>query len=502
MLLVPWIFACQADETPAAGQKVAPLSLTVTNVVTGKPILTEGQNSITIHWPKSMRQTALKLSWTAQGEGTVYQVHRSQSPTGPFSAVASTGAVQYVDTSVQPLITYHYVVKATGVGGNAESAVVMSTVLDAQGFFRGYNVYRSRSADGPFYKINPELVIEDSFTDGDLPSDSIYYYKVSVVYEHNLLGVVDADLETNHEMAFAWVPWGKTKPAKHKKISVAVHPCIVGATKKKARLIVRVYDQSGDIIKGLKKGNFKVDVDTAKTKVLLTWPVIPWGMQVGGIVMDYSGSMYATKADIPLMENMVVSGMVGAKTFWDRYEIIKYDTKIITYAKFTTDLYKLVKAVKKLDHKFSGATRYYDALGDSIDSTAKQKHPVHLLNSLFHKKFVVGFSDGEENSSKHNSDELIHKARTKCVPVFGVGYDGQIGSPGIKKMKNLTDNTGGVTFIAGPKSSGLFEKISKLVDTGYSVIIPRAASASSKHVVTVTVKYKGLKAFHTLPMWF
>ncbi len=426
---------------------------------------------------------------------------RGLTPTGPYALLGTTSSLRFVDTAVQPHTAYFYVVRAEREDAVTESAVVGGRVDDVQGFFVGYNVYRSRRADGPFYKINPEVVTADSFEDADLPSDSIYYYKVAAVYDHQLKGMVDGDLESNLEMSFAWIPWGKTKGAKHKTLKVAVYPCTAGTTSRKARLIVRVYDQSGDIVKYLKKKNFKIEVDGKSAPIWLSWPVWPWGMQIGGVVMDYSGSMYATKTDIPLMENMVVAGMIGAKTVFDRYGVTKYDTKIITYSKFTDDLYKLIKAVKKLDHKFGGATRYYDALASSIDATAAEKHPLHKLDSLFHKKFVVGFSDGEENSSKHKSAELIHKAREKCVPVFGVGYDGQIGSPGIKKMKNLTDNTGGVTFIAGKKSSGLFEKISKIVDNGYSVVIYKKGP-SAKRKVTVTVTVAGKTASQTLPMTF
>ncbi len=69
-LVLPWIFAgCNADEPPTVTTNAEALSVKVTSVVTGKPTLTEGQNSLTIHWPRSMRQTVLR-STRARGAST------------------------------------------------------------------------------------------------------------------------------------------------------------------------------------------------------------------------------------------------------------------------------------------------------------------------------------------------------------------------------------------------------------------------------------------------
>jgi len=398
-----------------------------------------------------------------------------------------------VDQTAAPGDKYHYQVTASVPGKQIKSKVVQAGVVKLDRKVKGFNVYRSRNLDGPFYQINPLPVTGDTYIDGDLPADSGFFYKVSVVYDAELPGHVDLELNTKMELAFWWTKWGKTKKAKPTKVSLAVHPCAHGKVFNKVRLVARVYDQKGDIVKGLKAKNFKVTVDGKAAPVKLFWANYPWGMQMGGVVMDYSGSMYATKRDIPLMENMLISGMVGAKAFWDRYNVIKYDTKIETYVPFTTSLKTLLKGIKALNHKFSGATAFYDAAIATLAAVNKQKHPIPLLTSLFHKKFVVGFTDGEENSSKHKAAEVLHAAQQACAPFFAVGFDGQIDSKGIKKLIYLTSQTGGATFIAGKNSSGLFEKVSKLVDNGYSLVINKTPGAPAVHKVTIELKYKGLK---------
>ncbi len=194
--------------------------------------------------------------------------------------------------------------------------------------------------------------------------------------------------------------------------------------------------------------------------------------------------------------------MVGAKAFWDRYHVIKYDTNIETYVPFTTNLKLLLKGISTLKHKFSGGTAFYDAAIKSLAAVDKEQHPIPVLTGLFHKKFVVGFTDGEANSSKHKAAEVLHAAQQACAPFFAVGFDGQLGSDGVKKLLHLTNQTGGATFIATKSSSGLFEKVSKLVDNGYSLVVKKSPGAKSVHKLTFTVKYKGMSDSHSTGILF
>jgi rhamnogalacturonan endolyase len=45
----------------------------------------------------------------------------------------------------------------------------------------GYNIYRSRQQNGPFAKLNLELLLDTSYTDTDVVNDSTYYYAVTAV---------------------------------------------------------------------------------------------------------------------------------------------------------------------------------------------------------------------------------------------------------------------------------------------------------------------------------
>ena len=45
----------------------------------------------------------------------------------------------------------------------------------------GYNIYRSRNVDGPFDRLNSDLVLETGFTDTAVFNDTIYYYVITAV---------------------------------------------------------------------------------------------------------------------------------------------------------------------------------------------------------------------------------------------------------------------------------------------------------------------------------
>jgi len=482
------------------------LKLNVQNVIVGKPSVIPGINSITISWPNQQAGSlkfALQLKWNAIPGAVAYEVFRSADSGGSFKILGAVSDLELLDQDVEALAVYEYYIKAVLDSGDTQiSPTISAQVADKKDSVLGFNVYRSRTVEGPYYMINPKIITGDIFLDNDLPADSTYYYKVSVVFTHDVPGAQPEQYMAANEVLFDSLIWGKTWPAKPTSLSLGIYPCTHGYGFLGTRFVVRAYDQNGDIIRWLGKNNFSVEEDGSLVPIKHVFPVLPWGMQVGGIVMDYSGSMYAAKTDIPLMQNMLISGMIGAKSFWDRYEIVKYDTKIIPYALFTTSLSKLINAIKTLSHKFSGATAFYDALEKALKDTDAQHLPIPLLDNLFHKKFAIGFTDGEENSSKLKADDLIKSARNKCVPIYAVGYDGQITSPGIKKLLNLTDNTGGTTFLAKQSSTGLFEKISKIVDNGYFITIPTINAPTGPHKVKITLNYQGLTKSKTVTMTY
>lgn len=64
----------------------------------------------------------VSLVWSPVPEAAVYRVKRSADAAGPFAVLASVDGVSFVDESVQPGGTYHYVVGASGPGGESPNS--------------------------------------------------------------------------------------------------------------------------------------------------------------------------------------------------------------------------------------------------------------------------------------------------------------------------------------------------------------------------------------------
>ena len=74
------------------------------------------------------------LVWGLVTNAVSYNAYRSNSPTGPFIAIASgiTGT-SYLDTAVSPLTTYYYRVTAVNAGGESSPSVIVGVTTSSAG---------------------------------------------------------------------------------------------------------------------------------------------------------------------------------------------------------------------------------------------------------------------------------------------------------------------------------------------------------------------------------
>jgi fibronectin type 3 domain-containing protein len=140
----------------------------------------------------------------------VYRTSVSGQYAGPPIHEAALTDTSFVDTAVVNGETYYYVVQSvasvtdTIVVGEA-SAEVSATPIDRQApdapidltsvylantvklfwnfsasqDWKGFNVYRGISADGPFQLINPQPVLQPAYEDDTAIPQHIYYYYVT-----------------------------------------------------------------------------------------------------------------------------------------------------------------------------------------------------------------------------------------------------------------------------------------------------------------------------------
>jgi hypothetical protein len=142
------------------------------------------------------------LSWSASIGATGYNVKRSTTSGGPYVQLASTGDVQFVDTSVAAGSIYFYVVSALAPDGeSADSQPAFASLVSVPSAPAGlsatagdgqvslswspsdgadtYRVQRSTVSGGPYTLVT--TTPETAYVDGSLTNGTTYHYVVSAV---------------------------------------------------------------------------------------------------------------------------------------------------------------------------------------------------------------------------------------------------------------------------------------------------------------------------------
>ncbi len=146
------------------------------------------------------------------------------------------------------------------------------------------------------------------------------------------------------------------------------------------------------------------------------------------IVMDHSGSMGEERAK---NMQMAVQKLIDNKRDQDRITLIRYDNKIAVHAGPDKDI-----ATLNADHKINGL-QGYGSLTATRDAIVKA---VTILENepLTHKKAVVVFTDGYDNSSKLAIDDVVKSAREKNIFVSTVDYGYNVDEKMLQEIANRT----------------------------------------------------------------
>lgn len=146
------------------------------------------------------------------------------------------------------------------------------------------------------------------------------------------------------------------------------------------------------------------------------------------IVMDHSGSMGEERA-----RNMqlAVQKLIENKRNQDRITLVRYDNKIAVHAGPDKDINTLKSA-----HQINGL-QGYGSLTATRDAIIKA---VSILENepLTHKRAVVVFTDGYDNSSKLNIDDVVKSAREKNIYVSTVDYGYNVDEQMLQEIANRT----------------------------------------------------------------
>ncbi len=174
------------------------------------------------------------------------------------------------------------------------------------------------------------------------------------------------------------------------------------------RLVVvhaSVLDSKGKLITNLPQSAFKVLENGIEQPLkIFRREDVPVSM---GIVIDNSGSMRDKKTRVAA----AALDLVRASNPQDEVFIVNFNDDAYLDQAFTNDIKKLEEALDRLETK--GGTAMRDAVSMSIDYVKDKAKK--------DKKVLVIVTDGNDNTSNINLEELVRKSQQSDVLIYSIG---------------------------------------------------------------------------------
>ncbi|HWC97942.1 MAG TPA: VWA domain-containing protein [Candidatus Sulfopaludibacter sp.] len=196
-------------------------------------------------------------------------------------------------------------------------------------------------------------------------------------------------------------------------------------------LNVSVFDQSGNVVKGLKQTQFSVFENDQKQEIkVFRQEDVPISL---GLVIDDSASMKEKRDRV----NSAALAMVRASNPQDEVFVMNFNEDSQITQDFTSDLHQLEQSLHK--SRPMGETAMRDALVVGLD---------HLrAHAKTDKKVLVVVTDGEDNSSIEPQQRLVEAAQRVDTIIYAIGLLGSEEPASAARarahLEELTRATGG-----------------------------------------------------------
>jgi len=214
-----------------------------------------------------------------------------------------------------------------------------------------------------------------------------------------------------------------------------------------------VVDRNGHLVTDLKQSNFAVRENGQPQAIrVFKREDVPVSM---GLVIDNSGSMRSKRAKVAA----AALALVKDSNKDDEVFVVNFNDNAyldLPHKKdFTSDISEMEEALIRIDS--SGGTAMRDAIRMSIDHLREKAHKS--------KKVLVVVTDGNDNSSVINLEDLIRSSQQSEVLIYAVGLlseeEKREAARAKKDLSVLTESTGGESFF--PKDISEVERIAHQV---------------------------------------
>jgi VWFA-related protein len=203
------------------------------------------------------------------------------------------------------------------------------------------------------------------------------------------------------------------------------------------RLVVlhaSVVDKKGKLITNLNRDAFRVFENQQPQQIkIFRREDVPVSL---GIIIDDSGSMMTKRARV----EAAALAMVRASNPQDEVFIVNFNDDAYLDVPFTNDMHKMEQGLARIDSR--GGTAMRDAINMSLD--------YERTEAKKDKKVLLVITDGNDNASSVNLENLVRRANQSETLVYAIGLfteeEKHEATKARRALNELTNATGGLAF--------------------------------------------------------
>src|SRR5262245_15067815 len=242
---------------------------------------------------------------------------------------------------------------------------------------------------------------------------------------------------------------------------------------KLVNVTVSVNDKLGRFVTNLTKNDFEVFDDSVKQDVVFfSDDDAPVSL---GIVYDVSGSM----GDFSSRSLSMLRHFFDNSHTEDEFYVYAFNNRVQLVQDFTSLPEALLGRVTFI--KAKGNTALFDATYAAVEKVRQGRH---------HKKVILIFSDGEENSSRYSGKELQNLLKENDVQIYAIGMS-EISS-GAGTLKFIAEPTGGQALFPFDYSSAevVYTRLALMLRRQYVIgyYPSNVTSGTAWHKLNVQIK--------------
>ncbi|RZU43625.1 VWA domain-containing protein [Edaphobacter modestus] len=242
-----------------------------------------------------------------------------------------------------------------------------------------------------------------------------------------------------------------------------------------------VLDNKRELVNDLTRRNFKVFEDkTLQTVISLQHQDTPVSV---GLLVDNSGSMSTKRAAVA----SAALDLVKASNPHDETFVINFSDQAYLDQDFTSDIGELQNGLAHLSQ--SGGTALYDTVVTAADKMER--------SATRPRKVLIVITDGDDNSSKLNLDNAIHRVQDLQGPIIysiGLLFGGDKSRHARRDLQALSSETGGIAFFPGSLKDidSVAAEVARDIRNQYVLAYHSPhASVDGYHTVTVEAHAEG-----------